>query len=211
MVGREYCMMLPIVFKELAGMSTAFVLRPWANSFKVLMYCSATRYSDALTPCCAVASRRRLTAPDSALASMSFASASPFARLMRLVRMPSACSTSFAASPWLRTIALSRFPSAWSTMDRRSRSAMICASMVVLISCGGIMLFTSTRVMVTPQRSASRMMVWRSSSLTRSREEKVSSRLSWATMLRSVDWVSNSMASGRFWILKTARRGSDTW
>mmetsp|Transcript_27669 Transcript_27669/g.81322 ORF Transcript_27669/g.81322 Transcript_27669/m.81322 type:complete len:207 (+) Transcript_27669:292-912(+) len=205
-------MMLLMVLSELEGSSTALDAEPPPPaSLSALRYWIATRYSVALTPCCAVAVRSRRTAPASAFATRSFASASPFARLTRLVRTPSASSTILAASPWLRTMALSRLPSACSTIERRSRSATICASMEFLMSAGGKMFCTSTRVTVTPQRSASRMIVCRSSSLMRSREEKVSSRLSCATMLRRVDWVRSSTASGRFWMLKTASRASAIW
>mmetsp|Transcript_4721 Transcript_4721/g.15684 ORF Transcript_4721/g.15684 Transcript_4721/m.15684 type:complete len:250 (-) Transcript_4721:301-1050(-) len=204
-------MSAPIMSMVRAGMSTAVVAAPLARSLRAFRYWMATMYSVAFTPCTAVSSRSRRTAPPSALATMSLASASPLARLTTLVRMPSAWRTSFAASPWLRTMDDSRSPSARSTMDRRSRSAMICASIVVLMSWGGMMCFTSTRVMVTPQRSASRTMVDSSWSLICSRELKVSSRERLAIMLRSVLCVRSSIASGRFWMLNTARRGSEIW
>mmetsp|Transcript_158744 Transcript_158744/g.385589 ORF Transcript_158744/g.385589 Transcript_158744/m.385589 type:complete len:202 (-) Transcript_158744:450-1055(-) len=144
----------------------------------------------------------------SAAATSFLAVASPCARAMVAARVPSADSTTRAASPRLLITALSRVPSARSTVDRRSRSARIWFSMASLMSHGAMMLKISTRVMVTPQRSESRWILLSSCPLMTSRDEKVSSSVICATMLRSVACVSSSTASGRFCTWNTATRGS---
>mmetsp|Transcript_13308 Transcript_13308/g.34666 ORF Transcript_13308/g.34666 Transcript_13308/m.34666 type:complete len:200 (+) Transcript_13308:256-855(+) len=80
-----------IEFRAFAGSMTARVRKPSpTRPLSELRYWMATRYSEAFTPCAAVASRSLRTAPASAFATSSLASASPCAQGARRMRAQSA-------------------------------------------------------------------------------------------------------------------------
>ena len=73
-----------------------------------------------------------------------------------LLRWQLAHYTTFATLPRDVITSRMRSPSARSTSARRIRSLLICFSITFLMSSGGRMFWISTRVIVTPHRSASR-------------------------------------------------------
>src|SRR5205085_1367598 len=75
---------------------------------------------------------------------------------------PSARVTAACFSPSARVMAACRSPSACRTSARRLRSAVICFSIVMRTSSGGLMFFTSTRVTFTPHLSVASSKINRS-------------------------------------------------
>lgn len=178
------CLMSPIVFE--GRRTTLLPSRFAIRLLKILKYCCATMYSVAITPVPSRATPHSSLASSpcamisndffSASAAISFAAASPCALTIIEARMPSAFSTCYpsltplsltrATLPRLVITSRIRSPSARRTSDLPlmihshthllERSLLICFSITFLMSLGGRIFWISTRVIVTPHRSASK-------------------------------------------------------
>src|SRR5579862_561710 len=98
-----------------------------------------------------IASARSLKNVSAAVETSRIASASALARVMRACASPSAFKISDCLKPSACRIWLCLTPSDSSTAARLSRSAFICRDIASVISRGGSIFCTSTRVTFTPQ------------------------------------------------------------